>query len=121
MQALKTSTRAWLLASALLCGCDPEVEILGKVISADGGVPPSTKVELACTGGPQRSLPGSVQTDPQGHFALRGVGCLPPSCVLFTGAGFRRVEENLMEWCKKSAPSCGPGTCTHASVTLRLP
>ena len=64
---------------------------------------------------------GSAESDAQGRFALRGVGCLPPSCVLSTGEGFRRAEANLMEWCKKSAPGCAPGTCSAASVTLTLP
>ena len=113
--------RAHLLGVLLLAACDPEVEIAGKVLAADGGIPPSTKVELACTGGAQLSLPKSVQTDSLGHFVLRGTGCLPPSCVLFSGTGLRRTEENLMEWCRKSAPRCGPGTCTNASVTLVLP
>ena len=110
-----------LLLLLLLCGCDPDVEILGKVMAADGGVPPSTKVELICTGGAQLAVPSSVQTDALGRFALRGTGCLPPSCVLSTGAGFRKVEAHLMEWCKKSALGCAAGTCTAASVTLVLP
>ena len=110
-----------VLLVLLLCGCDPDVEILGKVLAADGGVPGSTKVELTCTGGAQLAVPSSTQTDALGRFALRGTGCLPPSCVLSTGAGFRKVEEHLMEWCKKSAPGCAPGTCTAASVTLVLP
>ena len=105
----------------LLGGCDPDVEILGKVVGSDGGIPPPTRVELSCTGGPQLSVPRSVQSDSQGRFVLKGVGCLPPSCVLSSGEGYRRVEENLMEWCKKSAPQCAPGTCSAASVTLMLP
>ena len=117
----RAGVRGGLLLLLLLTGCPPDVEILGTVLAADGGIPPSTKVELTCTGGAQVSLPKSVQTDALGRFALRGTGCLPPSCVLSSGAGFRRVEENLMEWCKKSAPSCGPGTSTNASVTLVLP
>lgn len=110
-----------LLLGMLLVGCDPDVEILGKVLAADGGVPPSTKVELSCTGGTQAAVPHSVQTDASGRFSLRGSGCLPPSCVISTGSGFRKVEARLMEWCTKSAPSCAPGTCTAASVTLILP
>jgi hypothetical protein len=114
--------RRWLgVLLALACGCDPAVEILGRVVAADGGLPPPTKVELNCTGGSQLSVPRSVQSDAQGRFALRGVGCLPPSCVLSTGEGFRRVEEHLMEWCKKSAPGCAAGSCSAASVTLTLP
>ena len=118
---MKTSTTRWLVVLLALCGCDPAVEILGNVVAADGGVPLPTKVDLNCTGGAQLSVPRSVQSDAQGRFALRGVGCLPPSCVLSTGEGFRRVEANLMEWCRKSAPGCAPGTCSAASVTLTLP
>ncbi len=110
----------WLPVVLLLCGCDPEIELVGKVLAADGGIPPTTKVELTCTGGTQSAVPRSAQTDSQGRFTLQGKGCLPSSCMLVTGAGFRRVEESLMEWCKKSSPSCGPGTCTNASVTLVL-
>ena len=104
----------------LLCGCDPDIELVGKVIAADGGVPPTTKVELTCTGGAQLAVPRFTQTDSQGRFSLQGKGCLPSSCVISTGAGYRLVEENLMEWCKKSSPRCGPGTCTNASVTIVL-
>lgn len=106
---------------ALLCGCDPDIEILGTVVASDGGVPSATLVELSCTGGPQLAVPKTAATDSKGRFALRGSGCLPPSCVLFTGAGFRRAEVHLMEWCKASSPSCAPGTCTSASVTIVLP
>lgn len=115
--------RARLLTVVLLVlsGCDPIVEISGKVVAADGGIPPSTKVELSCTSGAQQAVARSAQTDSQGRFLLQGKGCLPSSCVLLTGAGFRRVEESLMAWCKKTAPSCSPGTCTTASVTLVLP
>ena len=112
--------RAVLLLT-LMCGCDPEVEITGKVVASDGGIPAATRVELTCTGGAQLAVPNSVQTDSQGRFALKGKGCLPSSCVLSSGAGFRRTEQNLMEWCTKSAPSCPAGSCIAASVTLLLP
>lgn len=105
----------------VLCGCDPEVEIVGSVFSADGGAAANTKVELKCTGGPQLAVPTSVETDRNGRFKLTGKGCLPSSCVLSSGEGFRRSEQHLMEWCKKSAPSCAPGSCTNAAVTLTLP
>lgn len=105
----------------LLSACDPEVLITGKVLAADGGIPPSTKVELSCTGATKAEVPYAVQTDSQGRFSLKGTGCLPPSCVLFSGAGFRKVETHLMEWCTKSAPGCAPGSCTGAAVTLVLP
>ena len=110
-----------VLLLTVLCGCDPEVEIVGKVVASDGGVPGATKVELTCTGGAQLAVPNSVQTDDQGHFVLKGKGCLPSSCVLSSGAGFRRTEQNLMEWCTRSAPSCPAGSCIAASVTLLLP
>lgn len=112
--------RAVLLLT-LVCGCDPEVEIRGKVVAGDGGVPPVTRVELTCTGGAQLAVPTSAQTDNEGRFALRGKGCLPSSCVLSSGVGFRKTEQNLMEWCTKSAPSCPAGSCIAASVTLQLP
>lgn len=105
----------------LLSACDPTIEITGKVLASDGGVPPSTKVELSCTGATQATVPRAVQTDSHGRFSLGGVGCLPPSCVLFSGAGFRKVETHLMEWCTRSAPGCPAGSCTGAAVTLVLP
>lgn len=110
-----------LLVLLALCGCDPDVAITGSVLASDGGVPPSTLVELNCPGAPVLKVASSAQTDGQGRFALRGTGCLPSSCVVFTGSGFRRSEQPLMEWCKKSAPGCAPGSCTEASVTLVLP
>jgi hypothetical protein len=110
-----------VLALLVLSGCDPEVAIVGTVLAEDGGVPPSTRVELSCPGASQLEVPSSTQTDSRGRFSLKGKGCPPSSCTVSTGAGFRRVEQPLMEWCKKSAPGCAPGSCTEASVTLVLP
>lgn len=103
-----------------LSGCDPEVAIVGWVLTDDGGVPPSTKVELSCPGAAKLTV-RATQTDRQGRFSLKGTGCPPSSCMVTTGAGFRRVQQPLMEWCKKSAPGCAPGSCTEATVTLVLP
>lgn len=110
--------RALLLV--LLCGCDPDVELVGKVLATDGGVSPGTPVRLECTGGPQKAVPASTVTTPQGRFALRGTGCLPTDCKLIAGEGLDRGEAQLMEFCRKTAPSCGAGTCSAADVTLKL-
>jgi hypothetical protein len=113
--------RAGVLLLALLSGCDPEVEIAGTVTTSDGGLAANTKVELNCTGGTQLAVPKFVQTDSAGRFKLKGKGCLPSSCTLSSGAGFRRAEQPLMEWCTRSAPSCPAGSCIGAQVNLVLP
>ena len=113
-----------LLRTALvlvLCGCDPEIEISGTVYANDGGVAASTKVDLSCTGTAKFTMPSSTQTDGKGRFSLKGTGCLPSTCVVSSGAGFRKVEQPLMEWCTRSAPSCPPGSCVNASGKLTLP
>lgn len=104
-----------------LSGCDPEIEITGTIYANDGGVAAGTKVDLACTGTSKFTMPLSVQADRNGRFSLKGTGCLPSTCVVSSGAGFRKVEQPLMESCTKSAPSCPAGSCVNASVNLTLP
>lgn len=113
----------WFAVPALvvLCGCDPEIELSGTVYANDGGVAAGAKVELACTGTTKFTMPTSTQTDRSGRFSLKGTGCLPSTCVVSSGAGFRKVEQPLMEWCTKSAPSCPAGSCVTAAGNLTLP
>ena len=105
----------------LLSGCDPEIELSGTVYANDGGTAASVKVDLTCTGTTKFTMPTSTQTDSRGRFSLKGTGCLPSTCVVSSGAGFRKVEQPLMEWCTKSAPSCPAGSCINASGNLTLP
>lgn len=118
---MRAASRGGLFLLLALTGCEPDVELLGRVLESDGGVPPSTRVELRCSGGPQSAVPQATQTDALGRFALRGRGCLPTACVLLAGEGLGRGETQVMEWCKKTAPSCGAGTCNGAQVLLKLP
>ena len=105
----------------VLSGCDPEIEISGTVYANDGGVAAGTKIDFTCTGTTKFTMPSSVSADRSGRFSFKGTGCLPSTCTISSGAGFRKVEQPLMEWCTKSAPSCPAGSCINAAGNLTLP
>ncbi len=97
---------AWMLPFVLgFVACDPGVRVSGRVVDPNSQPVSGATVRARCE---ERDFSGlkEATTDTEGRFELRGLGCLPRTCVLRVEGNGLAAEILIGSLCTRSSLGC---------------